>query len=341
MSVGLAGGILSIWNLGMLNFQFSFSGCGFVGICFNWKISGLRCFLVNVYSPCNVEGKRKLWADLIMSKRGFGNGAWCIAGDFNAIITHSERKGVSTSVNQREIDEFRNFVDEMELVDVPMLGKKFTWFSANGKSRSKIDRFLLSEDLITEWQISAKWVGNRDTSDHCPIWLMRKSVNWGPKPFRFNDCWLEHKDFRNFVVECWNGFHVNGWKMYTFKEKLKLLKEKLRWWNKEVFGYVDLSIEKTVAEMNELDELACNTSQVIPSNRKALSTQFWKQIHLKESLIKQKSRAKWIAEGDANTKYFHACLKARRRRNQMTAIKIGMNGWRRWLMSKKGSNITF
>lgn len=35
MSVGLAGGILSIWNLGMLNFQFSFSGCGFVGICFN------------------------------------------------------------------------------------------------------------------------------------------------------------------------------------------------------------------------------------------------------------------------------------------------------------------
>lgn len=148
---------------------------------------------MNVYSPCNVEGKRKLWADLIMSKRGFGNGAWCIAGDFNAIITHSERKGVSTSVNQREIDEFRNFVDEMELVDVPMLGKKFTWFSANGKSRSKIDRFLLSEDLITEWKISAQWVGNRDISDHCPIWLMSKSVNWGQNLFDLTTAGLNTK----------------------------------------------------------------------------------------------------------------------------------------------------
>lgn len=105
--------------------------------------------------------------------------------------------------------------------------------------------------------------------------------------------------------------------------KIETTQGKLRWWNNEVFGFVDLTIDKIVTEMNELDDLACNTSQVDPISRKPLSTQCWKQIHKKESLIKQKSWAKWILEGDPNTKYFHACLKSRRRRNQMTTIKIG------------------
>lgn len=162
-----------------------------------WKNSGLRCFLINIYVPCNIESKRKLWADLIVSTRGFGSGVWCVAGDFNTIMDRSERKGISTHVNQREIEEFSNFVKEMELFDVPMLGKNYTWFGANGKSMSKIDRFLISEDLTTEWQISAQWAGQRDISDHCPIWLMCKPGNWSPKPFRFNDCWLEQKEWRS------------------------------------------------------------------------------------------------------------------------------------------------
>ena len=32
-------------------------------------------------------------------------------------------------------------------------------------------------------------------SYHCPIKLSSNSIDWGPRPFRFNNCWLENKDF--------------------------------------------------------------------------------------------------------------------------------------------------
>lgn len=38
---------------------------------------------------------------------------------------------------------------------------------------------------------------------------------------------------------------MGGWKIYAFKEKLKMLRDKLREWNKTIFGYLDLNIGNT------------------------------------------------------------------------------------------------
>lgn len=126
-----------------------------------------------------------------------------------------------------------------------------------------------------------------------------------------------------FVEECWADAQVEGWKGYVIKEKFKILKEKLRKWNKEVFGVVDLNIANTADELNQLDKIVADGGDINLDQRKLLTAQFWKQLNDNESLLTQKSRSKWIVEGDANTKYFHACLKARRRRNQMIALKVG------------------
>ncbi|MCI41628.1 cysteine-rich receptor-like protein kinase, partial [Trifolium medium] len=96
----------------------------------------------------------------------------------------------------------------MEVFDVPVLGKKFSWFSADGKSMSRLDRFLLSDGFITKQGISGQWIGDRDISDHCPIWLNVTSYNWGPKPFRVINGWLEHPEFFSFVENSWKGFVV-------------------------------------------------------------------------------------------------------------------------------------
>lgn len=65
--------------------------------------------------------------------------------------------------------EFATFKEDMELIDVPVLGKKFTYFNSDGITMSRIDRFLLSEGFVSRMKISAQWVGDRDISDHCPI----------------------------------------------------------------------------------------------------------------------------------------------------------------------------
>ncbi|PNY11564.1 hypothetical protein L195_g008173 [Trifolium pratense] len=138
-----------------------------------------------------------------MSKKGFGGGKWCIAGDFNSISSVEERRGLSQGTSPTsEMREFRSFVEDLELEDLPLLGRRFTWFHSNGRAMSRIDRFLVSP----EWQ-----------------------SNWGPN-LLFNNAWLEHRNFLKVVEDGWKNQNVYGWMGYVLKEKLKELKSTLRAW---------------------------------------------------------------------------------------------------------------
>jgi hypothetical protein len=117
-----------------------------------WGVHNKICFVVNIYSKCDIAGKRRLWETLLMSKRGFGGGAWCVIGDFNAVLNREERRGVSNASVQSpspEIVEFELFVNNMELTDLSVLGRKFTWFHSNGVAMSQIDRALVSADWVS------------------------------------------------------------------------------------------------------------------------------------------------------------------------------------------------
>lgn len=45
---------------------------------------------------------------------------------------------------------------------------------------------------------------------------------------------------------------------------------------------------------------------------------------MKEILLYQKSRSRWIREGDANSKYFHSLLNCRRRRSFLLMDEDGI-----------------
>ncbi|MCH86589.1 hypothetical protein A2U01_0007447, partial [Trifolium medium] len=109
---------------------------------------------VNVYSKCDLASKRRLWDILQMSKGGFGGGAWCIVSDFNAVLHREERRGVNNATFQSspsELVDFQAFVHNMDLIDLPVLGRKFTWFHPNEITMSRIDRALVSEEWISSW----------------------------------------------------------------------------------------------------------------------------------------------------------------------------------------------
>lgn len=76
---------------------------------------------------------------------------------------------------------------------------------------------------------------SRIVSDHCPVIMEVKVVDWGPKPFRFINAWCSHPEFKKFVEVSWNSYKVEGWFGYRIKEKLKRLKDDLKKWNRDVF----------------------------------------------------------------------------------------------------------
>jgi hypothetical protein len=83
---------------GKFVFIFTFIGEGFVGVCLEWGVVKKVCFVVNVYAKCELNAKRRLWESISMSKSGFGDGAWCVVGNFNAVRRSEERRGVGLSI---------------------------------------------------------------------------------------------------------------------------------------------------------------------------------------------------------------------------------------------------
>ncbi|GAU51943.1 hypothetical protein TSUD_417260, partial [Trifolium subterraneum] len=330
-AVGNSGGILSLWRKSLGPVVFSFTGDGFIGVCLDLVDKHVRCCVINVYAKCNIVDKRRLWSDLLMTKRGFGDIVWCIVGDFNSVVDSSERRGVVVGAvhsQSREMREFGQFLEELEVVDLPLIGRSFTWFHPNGITMSRLDRILVSTDWIPLWGNPNVWVASRDVSDHCPLFLRYDSTDWGPKPFRFNNFWLKNNNFRALVINTWEAQNFSGWMGYILKDRLKGLKIVIKNWNGEVYGK---PVERKRSLVEKIKVLDLKSEQVGISDeevevRRRLFDELWVVLKSIDASSFQRSRARWLKEGDANTKYFHAHVKARGRRNNISAL-LTEDGW--------------
>lgn len=72
-------------------------------------------------------------------------------GDFNSIKLPSERKGVDGNNRGEEMEAFGEFIQEAGLIDLPLIGRKFTWYKSDGSAMSRLDRFLISEKWLASW----------------------------------------------------------------------------------------------------------------------------------------------------------------------------------------------
>jgi hypothetical protein len=112
---------------------------------------------------------------------------------------------------------------------------------------------------------------------------------------------------------------------YVLKEKLKGLKEHIKVWNRMTYGQVDSKIAKLVVDINDLDirgEGAGLLAEDVEL-RKNLFAQMWHLKISKASVLAQRSRSKWLKEGDKNSRYFHACINSRGKKNFIRALRVG------------------
>lgn len=314
-SHGNSGGILSLWDSTFFQMESTSWDKHWIAISGSISSIGLNCSLINIYCPCLIEDRAAVWQRLCEFQRS-SQLPCLLLGDYNEILDPSDRGSRSFSSNG--LHDFKVFLQDMQVMEIPASNGKFTWF--RGHSKSKLDRLFVSPDWMLAYPSLKVTLLKRTISDHCPLLVQSREKNWGPKPFRFINCWLSDSNCLKIIRDSWSN--LDGAPMM---DKLKLVKSNLRAWNVAEFGKIDNQIGVLEGKISDIDMAANdrNLSNDEVASRASLQVELWNWLRRKESYWAQNSRAKWISEGDKNTRYFHTIASMRRRKNCIDVIKSG------------------
>ncbi|GJV77516.1 RNA-directed DNA polymerase, eukaryota, reverse transcriptase zinc-binding domain protein [Tanacetum coccineum] len=169
------------------------------------------------------------------------------------------------------------------LLDLPLGGYLFTWAHKMAMNMSKLDRFLISEGLLTIFPYLSATCLDRCLSDHRPILMKEVFVDCGAIPFRLFHSWFRMNGFDKTAEETWKNMiitHSNG--------IIRLKKD---------------AIAKTKYSMNHMKYL--------------------NELNYLEAMeAAQKAKVRWSIEGDENTKYFHSILNNKRSKLSIRGVLV-------------------
>lgn len=114
---------------------------------------------------------------------------------------------------------------------------------------------------------------------------------------------------------------ISGTCQFRLMKKLKLLKPALKRMNMEEVGDVKKAVEEIRSALDTCQNaLRENPNPTLRDQEQALIKGYASALLREESLYKQKSRIKWLREGDQNTAYFLRSLCTRRNQNRISRI---------------------
>nr|GEV77987.1 RNA-directed DNA polymerase, eukaryota, reverse transcriptase zinc-binding domain protein [Tanacetum cinerariifolium] len=293
---GISGGIISIWDPAMFIKSNIWYDDHYLIVEGKWTNSDDTFFMINVYGPHDSQVKVLLWNTLrtfIMNH----SGKYLLFGDLNEVRNESERFG--SLFSRPDAECFNSFIDETNLVEVTMGGRRYTWMNKSGTKMSKLVRFLMSNDILNEIPDLKATVLERGKSDHNHILLHVEKTDYGPYPFKFFHLWLIRPNFDSKMKE-----------VLAYSSTSSVIGNRLK--------------DRLKNGLNELD-------QILDMN---VATDLEREEHLKllhecEELdrisrmnLAQKAHSHWEIEGDENTKYFHGLINHRRRQQMVKGVMI-------------------
>jgi hypothetical protein len=278
----------------------------------------LTCF----YGAPETHLRVNSW-NLLRSLKNQFSMPWCCTGDFNEITRLAEISGQRVR-NDRQMQAFREAIDDCEFLDLGYKGLLFTWCN-NRKGAAttwlRLDRFMATNDWLIRFPSAVVHHLDSTESDHKPIWL-----NTAPVPvqtakrklFRFEDMWRTEQGYAETVTKAWVP-RVRGPPMLQVQDMIQRCGRELTKWSHVHFGSVTKQLKKKQAELKLAEEESTRGKghdQVL-TLRQEVRTLLCKE----EKMWQQRSRALWLKDGDQNTKYFHSRATHRKRRNALIELR--------------------
>nr|GEV36937.1 RNA-directed DNA polymerase, eukaryota [Tanacetum cinerariifolium] len=207
--------------------------------------------------------------------------------DFNEVRDNSERFG--SVFNKLGAEAFNSFISNAGLVEVPLGGCSFTWCHKSATKMSKLDCFLIYDNLMCSCPSISSTSLDRCLSDHRSILMQEIHYDNVPTPFKFFHYWFEIDGFDKLNKESSNSRKGN-------------LKAEL--------ADLDLVIDK-----GEGADVDVKRRQEIVS--------LLQEVEKIDSMeVAQKAKIKWAIEGDENSKYYHGVLNKKRGRLAIRGVLV-------------------
>jgi hypothetical protein len=223
--------------------------------------------------------------------------------------------------------DFQNWSNANNLVHLPTRGAWFTW--DNGRrgaayTEKRLDRAICNHSWIISCSMVTCTTLVKNKSDHHPILLdfNFNSTSFASQ-FKFMRMWTLNDTCRDLIANCWST-NIVGSPMFILSRKLKLLKEQLKVWNKDVFGNVHIFVRDAEERLVNIQ----NQIQMNGSNDALRDLEFKAKSDLDDALHREnwfwqeKSRVNWHKDGDRNTGYFHRIAKIKNTTKVLSSLRV-------------------
>lgn len=322
-AVGQSGGIWLLWRSCVGTVNIIESSDQFVHA--RVVKEGENLHIIAVYAAPTVSRRSGLWEKLKEVLQGVTDPV-IIGGDFNSIVRLDERTGGNGRLSLDSI-AFGEWINETLLIDMGFTGNKFTWRrgrSMNHYVAKRLDRIFCCAQARLQWQEASVKHLPFMASDHAPLYMQlcpQAKGNPRRRPFRFEAAWLKHSGFKELLANSWNG-------ELTTPDALKGLQVTLQKWNSEIFGDIQKRKDKLSLDIKVVqDQLDLHQTNILIQKEEELLKELYVVLEQEEILWFQKSREKWVALGDRNTKFFHMSTVIRRSKNRIDTLRNDEGRW--------------
>eukprot|EP00253_Pinus_taeda_P016780 PITA_16780 len=297
---GRSGGLAIGVNNRTAEIRNYFGGRNFIGLDISSHLVGRDIRVINVYGPCS--DRANFWKNLLGSEL-FQADNILLGGDLNFSLGFSESWGHLAQVDSLT-DSMTSLLEDHKWIDTPSARLQYTWSNNRSGEQSlarRLDRFLIKEPLYNNLPRIRLWVGSGGISDHRPIFLEAENSSHKIKsPF---------KDDEDISV--------------GFVRKLTDLKQLTKNWAHQKRIQDNLTLEEAEKVIAEFEESSTGT---FPSPEKkveytSLISKHSQILKEREESWRLRSRAIWLLEGDANTKYYHKFANGRKIINTIWELK--------------------
>ena len=322
---GSCGGILLAWNTSV----WSVSNPMIKAYSLTAKATLLQTdetwWVTCVYGP-QAEQEKIQFLDELLEVRSTSPGPWLLWGDFNMIYQAEDKN--NSRLNRRMMSRFRQFINNAELQELYLKGRRFTWSNERDcPTLERLDRVFASDDWMDTYPNHDLSALASQCSDHAPLLLKTDSSLPHFKRFRFENFWPKCEGYLQVVEEAWNTpfpwshDDVDAFRCLDFK--LRCTARALKSWSAKRIGSVRLQLhiaKEIVYRLDAAQDLRNLAPHELNLRRKAKLCSLG-LASLQRTIVRQRARVTYLAEGDANTRFFHLQACHRSRKNHISKLR--------------------